>query len=95
MSLQPTMSPLDVKARVESLQRSWMARHTRAPHEVSGLYQWVVFYRPQGTDETRMASGQHVGVNPAENSLSVAKGAWQPQRIRLDEVLEVHLKPCA
>ena len=91
--MQDIMSPLAVRNTVDALHRTWMARHTRTPHEVSGLYQWVAFHRPKGTTETRMATG----INAVAHGDSVAVGSvgGLPFNIPMDTILEVHLKPCS
>lgn len=91
--MQTVMSPLEIRNTVDALYKTWMARYTRTAHEVSGLYQWVVFYRPDGGTETRMLTGVNAVVHG--DSLAVAPACGMPRSIPMSTVLEVHLKPCS
>ena len=91
--MQDVMSPLAVRNTIASLHKSWMAQYTREAHEVSGLYQWVVYYRPENTTETRTATG--VNAVAHGDSVAVASVGGLPFNIPMSTILEVHLKPCS
>lgn len=90
--MQEVMSPHAIRTTVDALHKSWMARHTRDAHEVSGLYQWVVYYRAEAGAQTQMLTG--VNAVAHGETLSVAPACGTPRSIPMSTVLEVHLKPC-